>query len=63
MTGVLSWLLAWLLFILLLWFLAARSWGATILYYLAWLAVVFVIVTQGKQIAAIFQAGNIAGQS
>jgi len=61
MTGFIAWLTSWLLLIILLMVLAQRSWGHTIVYYVLWMSVLFVVVTQGKSIASIFESGDIDG--
>ena len=54
-----QWFAAWLLFILLLVGLAQLKAGRTILYYLLWLAVVFLIVSHYQEITSMFAAGGI----
>lgn len=57
--SAISWLGAWLLFILILIALAQTKIGNTLLYYLLWLAVIFLLVSHYQQITSIFQAGGI----
>ncbi len=59
LTGFLGWLLAWSLFLLILYMLAQQRWGHTIIYYGAWLVVFFLILSHYQEITSIFQAGGI----
>jgi hypothetical protein len=54
-----QWLGAWLLFILLLITIAKTRAGNTLLYYLLWVAVIFLLLSHYKEIAAMFAAGGI----
>jgi hypothetical protein len=56
-----SWLMAWLLIILALYFLAQIEAGKRIVYYLLILMIVLVAVTHYKEIASIFAQGGAAG--
>lgn len=58
LTGALAWILSWIIFFALLYVLAGREWGKTIIYYVAWLSIVYLVVTQGNEIANIFNAGD-----
>jgi hypothetical protein len=57
-----TWLSAWILFLLILAAIARTAWGHTILYYLLWLAVVFLLVTHYQEITDTLAAGGIGGQ-
>ncbi len=54
-----QWIGAWLLFILLLIGIGQTRAGKTIIYYLLWLAVVFLVVTHYQEIADILAQGGI----
>lgn len=57
--GFLKWLSAWLLFLLLLAVMAKTAAGKTLLYYLLWLAVFFLLVSHYQEIVSIFSAAGI----
>lgn len=63
--SAITWLGAWLLFLIILLAIAQTKWGHTIAYYLIWLAILFLVVSHYQQILSIFQAGGItsSGQS
>ena len=63
MQGVVSWLGAWLLFIVLAVVLSKTAWGKTVVYYVLWLSILLLVVTRSDEIASLFKAGNIAGES
>lgn len=54
-----QWFGAWLLFILLLVAFAKTAAGKTIVYYLLWLAVIFLLVSHSQEIASMFSAAGI----
>ena len=60
MNNAFNWLAAWLLFILIIIALAQTNAGNTIIYYLSWLAVIFLLVSHYQEITNILQAGGIA---
>ena len=57
--SAINWLGAWLLFILILLAIVQTKVGNTIVYYLLWLAVIFLLVSHYKQITDLLQAGGI----
>lgn len=57
-----QWFGAWLLFILLLVAFAKTAAGRTIVYYLLWLAVIFLLVSHAQEIADMFSAAGIVPQ-
>lgn len=57
-----QWFSAWLLFLLLLAVMAKTAAGKTILYYLLWLAVFFLLVSHASEIASMFQSAGIVPQ-
>ena len=57
-----QWFGAWLLFILLLVAFAKRAAGKTIVYYLLWLAMIFLLVSHAQEIADMFSAAGIVPQ-
>lgn len=61
MSGAISWISAWIVTILLLIMISRTGWGRSIVYYLAWLVVTFLVVTHYKEISALFAAGNDTG--
>ncbi len=61
--ALIQWLSAWLLFILILALLARTAAGKTIFYYLLWLAVILLLVTNYQQIADLFAAGGITSNA
>ena len=52
-----QWLMAWFLMFALLYVLSRTRSGHTIIYWTAWLLVVFLIVTHADEISSIFSAG------
>ena len=48
--NALTWLVGWGVFLMLLSILARTEWGSRIVYYIAWLSVVFLLVTHYKAI-------------
>ena len=54
-----QWFGAWLLFLLLLIAFAHTAAGKTIVYYLLWLAVVFLLLSHAEEIAGMFSAAGI----
>jgi len=59
MKGAINWLAAWLLFLLILAALSGTAWGKTILYYLAWLAVLFLLLSHYQEITDLLAGGGI----
>jgi hypothetical protein len=57
-TGIMGWLLAWLLMGLLLYTLSRTQPGHVIIYWTAWLLVLLLLVTHSQQISSILQGGN-----
>ena len=57
-----QWFGAWLLFILLLAVLAKTAAVKTIVYYLLWLAVAYLLLSHSQEIASMLSAANIAPQ-
>ncbi len=57
-----QWFGAWLLFILLLAVIAKTAAGKTIVYYLLWLAVLFLLLSHSAEIAGMFSAAGIVPQ-
>ena len=57
-----QWFGAWLLFILLLAVLAKTAAGKTMVYYLLWLAVAYLLLSHSQEIAGMLGAANIAPQ-
>ncbi len=57
-----NWFGAWLLFILLLVAFAKTKAGNTIVYYLLWLAVIFLLLSHASEIAGMFSAAGIVPQ-
>ncbi len=55
-----NWFGAWLLFILLLVAFAKTKAGNTIVYYLLWLAALFLLLSHASEIAGMFSAAGIA---
>ena len=53
------WLAAWGIIIIVLIGLSRTSWGKVIIYYIAWLGIIFIVVTHSNDITNIFQQGNI----
>lgn len=49
-----TWLVSWLMMILLLVTLAQTEWGKRIVYYVAWLSVVLLIVTHSAELTSLF---------
>lgn len=56
-----TWLASWLVMILVLIALAQSEWGKRLVYYLAWLAVVLLIVMHSSEFTSLF--GNFAPAS
>ncbi len=54
-----NWLAAWLLFILIIVAIAQTKAGNTVVYYLAWLAVILLVVSHYQEITDILKAGGI----
>jgi hypothetical protein len=61
--SAINWLGAWLLFILILLAIVQTKVGNAIVYYILWLAIIFLIVTNYQQITDILQAGGIVPAS
>lgn len=59
-SSVMGWLTAWFLMFALLFVLAKTRAGHTIIYYVAWLLVLLLVITHGKQVASILQGGNLS---
>ena len=57
--GVIAWVAAWLILIVGLYALSRTKAGKTIVYYVLWLAVVFLLITHAGEIQGIFTQGNI----
>lgn len=55
-----AWLASWLVMILVLVALAQTEWGKRLVYYLAWLAVLFLVVTHFGDFSSLF--GNFASE-
>lgn len=49
-----TWLVSWLMMLLLLLTLAQTEWGKRIVYYVAWLSVVLLIVTHSSELTSLF---------
>lgn len=50
-----AWIVAWIAFLALMALIARTEWGRKIIYYLAWLAVTFLIVTHAKDLTKIVE--------
>lgn len=61
--SAINWLGAWLLFILIIIGIAQTRAGNTIVYYILWLSVIFLIVSHYQQITNVLAAGGIVPQS
>lgn len=61
MNGAVSFLLGWLILIVLLYALARNKWGHPIIYYGAWLVAVLLIVLNYKQITTMLGATGLTG--
>lgn len=63
MTGALTWIMTWIIMILLLVFAAQTSWGKTLVYWLLWLALVILLVTHADELTSLvdLQALNLNG--
>ena len=57
--SAINWFAAWLLFILILAGIARTSWGRPLVYYLLWLAVIFLLVSHYEEIISLFAQGGI----
>lgn len=57
--SAINWLGAWLLFILILLLLIKTNVGKTLVYYILWLAVIFLILSHYQQITDILTKGGI----
>ncbi len=57
--SAINWLSAWLLFILIMIVIMQTRIGNTLIYYLAWLAVIFLLVSHYQEISNILTAGGI----
>lgn len=53
--GVFGWLLAWVVAISLLWLVSLSDVGKTTLYYLLWLSVVLLLVTQSQWFSGVLR--------
>lgn len=58
--GAVTFLGAWLLVIVIGIGLASTGWGKTLLYYLLWLAVIFLVLTHAQEISDMLNLGGIA---
>ncbi len=56
---LIQWLAAWILLLIILYGFSQTKAGHTIVYYVLWLAVVFLIVSHASEINTIFQQGGI----
>jgi len=54
-----QWFGAWLLFILLVVAFAKTAAGKTVVYYLLWLAVLYLLISHSQEIADMFSAAGI----
>ena len=61
--GTITFLGAWLLVIVFAVALAGTGWGKTLLYYILWLAVILLVITQAQEISNMLNAGGIANQT
>ena len=61
MNSVMGWLSAWFLMFLLLFVLAKTRAGHTVIYYGAWMLVLFLVVTHSKQLTTILEGGHFNG--
>ena len=61
--GTITFLGAWLLVIVFAVALAGTGWGKTLLYYILWLAVILLVITQAQEISTMLNAGGIANQT
>ena len=60
-SGIMGFLLAWLLMFLLLFAFSRTREGHTIIYWTAWLLVLLLLVTHSGQINSILKGGNFGG--
>ena len=60
--SAIAWFSAWALFLLILLAIAKTPWGRPIVYYLAWLAVIFLLVSHYQEITDLFTQGGITGE-
>lgn len=58
--SALTWLASWLVMLLVLTALAQTPWGKRIVYYVAWLSVLFLVVTHFGEFSSLF--GNFASE-
>ncbi len=58
---LIQWLAAWILLLFILYGLAQTRAGHTVVYYVLWLAVAFLLVSHADEIATLFVAGGITG--
>ena len=64
MPGVFAWFIAWAIILGVLYGLSRTRAGKTIVYYVLWLSVVFVVVSHYSAISGVLTQGNITqGQS
>lgn len=56
--GAFTWLASWMIMIFILIGLAQTEWGKRIVYYVAWLSLLFLIVTHSNEFTALL--GNFA---
>ena len=59
MQNAFNWMVAWLIILLVLFAAAGTRAGNKVIYYIAWLAVVFLVVSNYRQIVELITAGNI----
>ena len=61
--GAVTFIGAWLLVIVIGVALASTGWGKTIIYYILWLAVLFLVLSHASEISSMLNAGGIANQT
>lgn len=57
--SAINWFAAWAVFILIIAAIAQTSWGRPVVYYLLWLAVIFLLVSHYQEIIELFAEGGI----
>ena len=57
--SAINWFAAWVLFLLILAGIAQTPWGRPIVYYLLWLAIVFLLLSHFEEITQLFAQGGI----
>ena len=61
--SAITWLGAWILFLLILFAIAQTKVGASIIYYILWLAIIFTLVSHYQEITGLLEAGGIVPAS